>query len=457
MIQIIKPDVQVVPILGKYKKTEGEHRMMRYCKVVEHEDGVLVFNLMTREMVLLTKEEYADILESEYMKEHRFVVPVASDDKKQMELIRWVCASRKTKPQDIVSYTILTTTECNARCFYCYELGYARVTMSLETADKVAAYIIEHCGGKKVRFSWFGGEPLVNYPVIDRICARLREAGVAYSSTIVSNGYLMDEQMATKAVTDWCLNRAQITLDGTEEVYNKSKAFIYREGSAFRVVLENIGHLLAAGVRVQIRLNMNLKNANDLIALIDVLKERFAGQKNLVIYSHFIMDSLKPQETWYTKDEWRELYERKAELEQKIVDNGFAGDKASLRRNLKMNYCMADSGRSRVVVPDGHIGLCEHCAENEYIGHVDSDELDKKRIAEWSVRTDDLPECGACVHYPDCYAIKKCPTRMYCDEYSRAARDRKLERLITKEYERFQAGISLEEDSEDEEPDRDMD
>ena len=64
----------------------------------------------------------------------------------------------------IDKYVIFTTLDCNARCFYCYELkSKGKTPMSIETAEKVAKYIITHCPkGTEVSLDWFGGEPLFN-------------------------------------------------------------------------------------------------------------------------------------------------------------------------------------------------------------------------------------------------------------------------------------------------------
>ncbi|MEI3172875.1 MAG: radical SAM protein [Lachnospiraceae bacterium] len=135
------------------------------------------------------------------------------------------------EPEHITSYTIFTTTDCNARCFYCYEMGRSRIPMSDETAHKAAAYIAAHCGGEKVHLHWFGGEPLFNKQVIDIICTDLAEKGIVYESMIISNGYLFDGATVEQAVSHWKLKNVQITLDGTEEIYNRSKAFIYKDGT----------------------------------------------------------------------------------------------------------------------------------------------------------------------------------------------------------------------------------
>ena len=92
--------------------------------------------------------------------------------------------------------------------------------MDRETADRVISYIKEHCGGQQVKLSWFGGEPLVNHKVIDQICNGLRNDGIPYESRMISNAYLFDDTIVAKAADLWNLKNIQITLDGTEVVYN---------------------------------------------------------------------------------------------------------------------------------------------------------------------------------------------------------------------------------------------
>ena len=170
---------------------------------------------------------------------------------KYADQVRFIRRTMWKEPEHITSYTIFTTTDCNARCFYCYEMGRSRIPMSAETAHKAAAYIAAHCGGEKVHLHWFGGEPLFNKQVIDIICTDLAEKGIVYESMIISNGYLFDGATVEQAVSHWKLKSVQITLDGTEEIYNRSKAFIYKDGkSPYQVVLANIQRLLDAGVSV---------------------------------------------------------------------------------------------------------------------------------------------------------------------------------------------------------------
>lgn len=65
----------VLTILKRFLKTDFSGRMMKYCVETATEDGVLLFNLMTREMVLLTEEEYSRVTELDYLRQRWFVVP----------------------------------------------------------------------------------------------------------------------------------------------------------------------------------------------------------------------------------------------------------------------------------------------------------------------------------------------------------------------------------------------
>lgn len=179
--------------MGRPKKAEAGLRWMTYVLPKRTQEGVLLFHTLTREL----------------------------KDKTYTDEVRFVLRNIQKPPEHVTGYSIFTTTDCNARCFYCFELGRSRMPMSEETAHKAAAYIADHCGGKPVRLSWFGGEPLFNRKVIDIICRDLQVRNVDYHSTMMSNGYLFDGETVRRAASLWKLRRVQITLDGTENVYNR--------------------------------------------------------------------------------------------------------------------------------------------------------------------------------------------------------------------------------------------
>lgn len=435
----------ILTILKEFQKQAPCTRWLQYCVETPVDDGVLVFNLLTRELIQLMGEEYASFLDSDYLREHWFVVPEDIKDNELAEFVKWLPSTRQPELEEITGYTIFTTTDCNARCFYCFEKGRFRIPMSCETAEKLVRYIKNHCAGKPVELGWFGGEPLFNAQVIDIISEGLRKEGIEYRSKMVSNGYLFDDAFVQKAVELWNLKRVQITLDGTEKIYNRIKAYIYRDTNPYEIVLNNIERLLNAGIRVSIRLNMDLYNADDLLTLSQELAERFSGQKGLSVYAHHLFDASKPMAELHSNEEWE-----KREAAMRRLTDCFSKyqlqSKNGISKNIKMNHCMADSGKSVTILPDGSIGLCEHFTESEFIGHIDKEGFNAEMVASWKEKMPEVPECAKCFYYLDCIKLKKCTSSSVCYRHFREEKYKDTQRAMLCEYERWLANVNTTED-----------
>lgn len=286
--------------------------------------------------------------------------------------------------------------------------------MTEETAEKVAAYIIRNCHGEKVKLRWFGGEPLYNKGVISIICGRLREAGIEYRSSMVSNGYLFDDKTVAEAADQWNLKKVQITLDGTEEVYNRSKAFIYKEGSPYRRVLGNIHRLLEAGLRVTVRLNIDRHNAADLLDLADILTVEFGGEKLLGVYSHSLFEvGSETTAVSHTDAQRQQLFAARMRLQEKL-QKGKIALKKRLPEKLRLNRCMADNDASVLILPDGHLGKCEHYSDDHWFGHIDSQERDEALLADFRRLREEIDTCADCPFYPECYRLVLCEEAVHC-------------------------------------------
>jgi len=435
----------VLTVLKRFYKECSSYRLSHYCVQTPVEEGTLLFNLLTREMLLLTPEEQANMSSLDYLKKRWFLVPEDAKEKEYADLVKWILSTRQTKADSITGYTIFTTTDCNARCFYCFELGRSRIPMSHETALKVVDYIKAHCGGKTVNISWFGGEPLFNAEAIDTICDGLRQNGVEFKSTMVSNGYLFDDQTVQKAVEKWNLKKVQITLDGTEKIYNRIKAFIYPQTNAYQIVLNNMQRLLDAYIAISVRLNMDLYNAEDLLKLMDDLALRFGGRKGLHVYAHHLFKDNLPMAESHTDEEWEEREAAMRRLEEKILQSGLRVKKG-ISHKLRLNQCMADSGNAVTILPDGNIGLCEHFSDLEFIGHIDREGFDASVVASWKERTPEIPECAECFYYPECIKLKKCANASVCYRQFRQQRLRSTQRAMVNEYEKWKNQTNAEDE-----------
>ncbi len=434
MQTILPPSGNTMKILGKPKPAEHGLRWMTYVAAQPVEGGVLVFHTLTRALLLLTQEEYTAPDAVAELRSSWFRVPQEMDDMKYADRVRFIRRTMQKEPEHITSYTIFTTTDCNARCFYCYEMGRSRIPMSAETAHKAADYIAAHCGGEKVGIQWFGGEPLFNKAVIDIICNDLAAKGVEYHSTMISNGYLFDEAAVEQAVSHWKLKNVQITLDGTEETYNRSKAFIYKDGkSPYQVVLANIQRLLDAGVSVHIRLNMDEHNADNLMELADELHERFGGKGKFSVYSHTLFEFAGSKTHIRAQEERRQLYQKQQQLRKKLDDYGI-GASYYLRPKPRLRQCMADSGSSVTILPNGELGLCEHYSEDNFVGSLDGKEPERSVIQSFREYWEPIEACKTCFYYPDCIRLKKCVEQKECFEELRAEYKESLLKSMQKNY-----------------------
>lgn len=402
MESLIPANKMVSALCPRQKIKDEAYRLTRHCLRVPCSRGELLYHTMTGELLLVSAGESLEANREE-MIARWFLVPVNYDECMLASQVRQTVQLMQPQKNGIQSFLIFTTTDCNARCYYCYELGRKHIAMDAGTADQVADYILRACAGEPVRLRWFGGEPLFNRSAIDRVSEKLRVSGCTFHSDMVTNGYLFDERLVQTAVEDWKLRSLQIPLDGTEEVYNRAKSFIYPEGSAYQRVMRNIDILLAAGVQVSIRLNLGVQNFDELMKLSDELTCRFGSHERLSVYVHLLQDFGTSPQNALSDEERLERYKR---LRAALIERRLLKPKA-ISGKLCLNSCMADDDNSIVILADGRLGKCEHESEQCLIGHIHGESLDKARIAAWKEHVN-VVACRDCAFYPRCTRLKNC-------------------------------------------------
>ena len=401
-------------VLGRQKYSGAPLRWSRFVLFEPVEGGTLLFNALTRVLVftdaaLDARTDPASLPDAALWQERWFLIPQDANELQtadQLGRVTEMVYRASLEAEEKSSFTVYTTTACNARCPYCFEKGYAPVTMREEDADRAAAFIRSHAAGRNVSLRWFGGEPLLNTAAIERICADLRRDGVSFRSSIITNGYLWTEESVASAKENWKLDWAQITLDGTEESYNACKRYVCSDPSPYRRVLRNIGMLLEAGIAVGVRLNLTLENAEELLRLIDELQERFGGSKDFGFSLHelFEYDFLSADPAWQDGGRILDAYRR---LLLRLEDYGHSLDLAQYSRPRK--HCMADSARSFAIYPTGELLKCDHFRAEEVVGDVVNGVTDPALVKSWRERSAKTALCRDCPLYPACVRLKKCP------------------------------------------------
>lgn len=92
------------------------------------------------------------------------------------------------------------TDECNLNCKYCFETKKNKKSMDLKTAKKAVDFLIRHSPHNEVKVIFFGGEPLMKYPLIKEIVnygeqAIKKAAGKKIRFSISTNGTLLNDMM----------------------------------------------------------------------------------------------------------------------------------------------------------------------------------------------------------------------------------------------------------------------
>lgn len=416
---IVKGKQDLLPFFSPIKPTNKKYKQSIFILRLEKEDGTLLCNTLSGELLFLTPEEKElfDNLPSvinEEIKElisRRYLVPEDCKETQTADQIRLLLMKKREASKTILHYNILPTTSCNARCFYCYEHGIRQSHMTEETAEQLVQFISEHHHNQKVKLDWFGGEPTIGKKRIDQICSRLDELNISYESGMVSNAYLFDEALVRHARDKWNLKKIQITLDGTEEIYNRTKSYSGVSGSPYQRVLRNIGLFLEAGIHVAIRLNLGIHNAEDLSGLIDELSDRYREHSNISIYIRQLNQNEGSDPIRQNREEYLRIKKLKAELEKQLEEKGWPLFKAQMFPRLKISSCMADNPGSIQCTPDGILSKCEDMIYEHTVGTLTEGVTDHQESSWWREKTR-FSECNICPLYPSCVnLLAHCPVR----------------------------------------------
>ncbi len=120
--------------------------------------------------------------------------------------------------------------DCDLRCRYCFAgtgaFGGERLNMSVDTARRAIDFLLENSAGRKrVEVDFFGGEPLLNLPVVKETVAygeeRAADQGKEIRFTLTTNGMLLDDD--TAAYLNEKMFNLVLSLDGRREVNDRMR------------------------------------------------------------------------------------------------------------------------------------------------------------------------------------------------------------------------------------------
>lgn len=440
-------DPRVCVLLGKQKRAEaGDYvRRSQFVYSLYMRGQYLLFHTLTRRLLLVSPrliDYFADdrlfpasVLDDELpakLYENHFLVPEHAPESRTYLELKDVMVVKEELPQGITSYVILPTTTCNARCFYCFEQGIRYQKMTPETVEDTISFILRHKpkDDKKIHIHWFGGEPMCAADNIDRICAGLTEAGVEYWSEMTSNGSLFTEESAKRAAEIWKVETIQITLDGLAEEYEKRKRYTSAVKNPFQTVIRSIHLILAAGIKVKVRLNVDENNLGEIYRVVDFLNGEFTEEekKKLHVYAHSLFS--QPGEMVCSEDTGPDaLEEHVLEINDYILRQKLHFKELGSLFALRSHFCMVTAPECSVVIDAaGRLFACEAMPENMCYGDVKRD-IDPEAWNGVASPCDVRAECEHCAFLPQCTEFDRCPNRMSYDDCYRQEK-RKLDQEL---------------------------
>lgn len=139
---------------------------------------------------------------------------------------------------------------CNLRCRYCFagqgRFGGDDELMPADTGKKALDFLIARSGGRKhLEVDFFGGEPLLNFSVLQELVdygrARGYEAGKIFKFTLTTNAVLLDDKV-TRYLNDQDIY-VVLSLDGRREVHDAMRPKPGGAGS-YDLVLDRVKHFV---------------------------------------------------------------------------------------------------------------------------------------------------------------------------------------------------------------------
>ena len=308
--------------------------------------------------------------------------------------------SKQLEKEDTLSLVVLPTTKCNARCYYCYENSIKKERMSEETVESVIDFIMNSTT-KQVHIKWFGGEPTLEPDIIDRICSALKESGIEFSTSFVSNGYLLNELFVKKAVESWNFRSVQITLDAIGKDYDRIKNYIYSSDiSPFDIVVNNIKNILANKAYVNIRINYNPEQYEKAIEVIDYVRANIGISEYLTVYASPITGKNIKRLIEYGED-----FNPQIAIYEHLITVGYLRDFDMVNLYPRLLNCSIHYEKAYIIDTNGMLYKCQHAIINknrDSIGTVISDRLNQDVLKRWDSLNFSYDNCKECKYLPVC-------------------------------------------------------
>lgn len=284
---------------------------------------------------------------------------ILKDNIDELKLIKYRHLNGKFSNEGL-GLTIAPTLACNFACPYCYESP--KTGFITEEVQKSILDMVEEAAKRRkdISTTWYGGEPLVAKDIIfdlsEKIIKICKEYDAPYSSYIVTNGYLITDEIIEK-FKEYQISGAQVTIDGPPDIHNSRRKLRGSDKETFNIILDNVKKLKKNGMRVTIRINIDRTNVDRIEELLDIieannLKDVMISLGHVTAYTEACMSV---SEACLNTEEYAK---KNVKYQEILHSRGFNVQGYPYYPGIKANYCCADSSSSFVLDPEGYMYKC---------------------------------------------------------------------------------------------------
>lgn len=179
------------------------------------------------------------------------------------------------------SYIVYPTLRCNFNCNYCFETVKTG-TLGQEEISKLKLFFERKMHElDEINVRWSGGEPLLVWDKIKQICELLKKFNGSYSTSIATNGYLLNEKIV-KEMLEYGFSSLQITIDGNKEMHNSIR-YTSVDHNTYDRILDQISKS-SFYLNIVIRYNIDQQNKDSFESLLKDLAKYELNKENIVIF-----------------------------------------------------------------------------------------------------------------------------------------------------------------------------
>ena len=380
---------------------------------------ILIFNTLTNSFAIMNKstqllynsidtivieklEDAEDKNNIELLVKQGYII---SEEINELEMLKLRGQMSKYMNHKLI-LTIAPTLDCNMACPYCFE-NKQKIRMEEDVQENLYNFVVKSIDTRvcdHLHVTWYGGEPLLEVQIIYDLSKKFidlcQEKKIVYTASIITNGVLLDRDIATKLKQECKIESAQVTIDGLPEYHNPRRLLIDGRNS-FDIITNNIDNCKDL-LKIYVRVNVDKENMDNLPKLTDY----FLNEKGWNINPYFYVAPVVTYENncdispCLTGEEFGKLdYEvicRRNQLNPKEIRN-------ELYPQQKFLACTAIQLGNYVVDPDGDLYTCLNVIGNKEakIGNVKNLMSENSVYAKWLLY-EPADKCTLCKLLPIC-------------------------------------------------------